>query len=47
MIRPGLLAVEDGAVRLVAADGTASESRYVVVWKGVDGRWRLHRDIWN
>ena len=21
--------------------------KYVVVWKKVDGRWSLHRDIWN
>jgi uncharacterized protein (TIGR02246 family) len=43
----GGLAVEDGTVRLVAADGAVNESRYVVVWKRVDGGWRLHRDIWN
>jgi uncharacterized protein (TIGR02246 family) len=43
----GGLAVEDGTVRLVAADGTVNEDRYVVVWKRLDGRWRLHRDIWN
>jgi uncharacterized protein (TIGR02246 family) len=22
-------------------------AKYVVVWKKVDGQWRLHRDIWN
>jgi uncharacterized protein (TIGR02246 family) len=43
----GDLAIEDGTVRLVAADGTVSVSRYVVVWKRVDGRWKMHRDIWN
>jgi uncharacterized protein (TIGR02246 family) len=43
----GDLAVEDGTVRLVAADGTVTVQRYVVVWKRGDGRWRLHRDIWN
>lgn len=21
--------------------------KFVVVWKKVDGQWRLHRDIWN
>lgn len=21
--------------------------KFVVVWKRVDGQWRLHRDIWN
>jgi uncharacterized protein (TIGR02246 family) len=43
----GDLACETGTVRLVARDGAASEARYVVVWKRVDGRWMLHRDIWN
>jgi uncharacterized protein (TIGR02246 family) len=43
----GDLAVEDGTVRLVGADGAVTEDRYVVVWKRAEGRWRLHRDIWN
>ena len=43
----GELAVEDGTVRLVAKDGTVTVQRYVVVWKRVDGQWKLHRDIWN
>jgi ketosteroid isomerase-like protein len=21
--------------------------KFVVVWKKIDGQWRLHRDIWN
>jgi len=40
-------AVEDGTVRLVTVDGAVTEDRYVVVRKRVDGRWKLHRDIWN
>jgi uncharacterized protein (TIGR02246 family) len=43
----GDLAAETGRVRLVGADGKASEERYVVVWKRVGGTWKLHRDIWN
>jgi uncharacterized protein (TIGR02246 family) len=43
----GDLACETGTVRLVAKDGTATEARYVVVWKRAGGQWRLHRDIWN
>jgi uncharacterized protein (TIGR02246 family) len=43
----GDLACETGVVRLVARDGGVTEGRYVVVWKRTDGRWRLHRDIWN
>jgi uncharacterized protein (TIGR02246 family) len=22
-------------------------AKFVVVWKKIDGQWRLHRDIWN
>ena len=43
----GDLAVETGVVRLVARDGAVTQARYVVVWKQEDGRWKLHRDIWN
>ena len=43
----GDLAYETGTVRLVAKDGTSSSARYVVVWKRVDGKWLLHRDVWN
>jgi len=43
----GDLAAETGKVRLVARDGTATEARYVVVWKRIGGEWKLHRDIWN
>ena len=43
----GALAVEDGTVLLADKDGKESTSRYVVVWKREDGRWRLHRDIFN
>jgi uncharacterized protein (TIGR02246 family) len=32
-----------------AADGTktTAKGKYLVVWKEVDGAWKLHRDIWN
>jgi uncharacterized protein (TIGR02246 family) len=44
----GELASETGRVRLVAKDGAVSEARYVVVWqRQQDGRWLMHRDIWN
>jgi len=43
----GDLAVEDGTVKLTAADGAVAVSRYVVVWKRESGVWKLHRDIWN
>jgi len=43
----GDLAYETGTVRLVAKDGAVSGARYLVVWKRSEGKWHLHRDIWN
>lgn len=37
---------EVGEATLAGASGTAVV-KFVVVWKKVDGQWRLHRDIWN
>lgn len=37
---------EVGEATLAIATGTAVV-KFVVVWKKVDGQWRLHRDIWN
>ena len=41
-----LHACEVGEAVLTIASGTAAV-KFVVVWKQVDGQWRLHRDIWN
>ncbi len=43
----GDLAYETGILRVVAKDGTTSQFRYVVIWRQIDGKWLLHRDIWN
>jgi uncharacterized protein (TIGR02246 family) len=37
---------EVGEATLTLNSGTAV-MKFVVVWKKVDGHWRLHRDIWN
>ena len=37
---------EVGEATLALASGTAVV-KFVVVWKKIDGQWRLHRDIWN
>lgn len=42
----GETAYEVGEAILTVANGTAAVN-FVVVWKKVDGQWRLHRDIWN
>lgn len=42
----GDTAYEVGEANLTVANGSAAV-KFVVVWKKVDGQWRLHRDIWN
>jgi uncharacterized protein (TIGR02246 family) len=37
---------EVGEATLAISSGTAV-MKFVVVWKKIDGQWRLHRDIWN
>jgi uncharacterized protein (TIGR02246 family) len=44
----GDLAAEVGTYVLSLKDGKAADhGKYVVVWKKVNGQWKLHRDIWN
>lgn len=41
-------AIEVGTYVLKNAAGTPVDNgKYIVVWKRVDGAWRLHRDIFN
>ena len=41
-------AIEVGKYELGGSDGhTVDSGKYVVIWKNDDGRWKLHRDIWN
>lgn len=41
-------AIEVGRYTLSGASGNLIDAgKYLVVWKEVDGRWLLHRDIWN
>jgi uncharacterized protein (TIGR02246 family) len=44
----GEAAVEAGRYTLTGFDGSLSDQgKYLVLWKRVDGKWRLHRDCWN
>ena len=44
----GNMAAERGHINLLDADGNEiATARYVVVWKKVNGVWKLHLDIWN
>ena len=44
----GDLAYEIGDYTL-AGEGNAvlDQGKYLVIWKREEGRWKLHRDIWN
>jgi uncharacterized protein (TIGR02246 family) len=42
----GDTAYEIGEADLKLSSGQA-KAKYLVVWLGRDGQWRLHRDIWN
>ena len=44
----GNTAVEVSRYTLYLADGQiADEGKYIIEWKRVDGKWFIHRDIWN
>lgn len=44
----GDTAIEMGCYRLADAGGTVlDQGKYVVIWKRVEGIWKLRRDIWN
>ena len=31
----------------VEGEQVADSGKYLIIWKMVDGQWKLHRDIWN
>ena len=41
------LITEEGEYTLYAGDDIADQGKYIVLWKNVDGNWKLHRDIFN
>lgn len=44
----GNTAIEEGRYTLFAeGDIVIDEGKYIVIWKKVDGKWLLDRDIWN
>ncbi len=46
--RHGDTAVEVGAFTLFVGDRQPVDNgKYIVIWKQEDGKWRLHRDIFN
>ena len=43
----GDTAIETGQFSLKAGDAFADRGKYMVVWKCLDGKWLLHRDMIN
>jgi uncharacterized protein (TIGR02246 family) len=44
----GKTAYEVGKYQLFAdGDQMLDQGKYIVIWKQVEGEWKLHRDIWN
>jgi uncharacterized protein (TIGR02246 family) len=44
----GDTAYEVGEYQMLAAGGLQVDAgKYIVVWKRIEGQWKLHRDIWN
>ena len=44
----GKTAYEVGNYQLFAeGDQMLDQGKYIVIWKQVDGEWKLHRDVWN
>ncbi len=43
----GDTAHEVGKYTMTLDGKTVDEGKYIVIWKNVDGQWKLHRDIFN
>jgi hypothetical protein len=41
------LLAEEGEVTIYVKDKAVAEEKYIVLWKKVDGKWKLFRDIAN
>lgn len=40
--------VETGKYELIVGDKVSAEKgKYIIVWKEENGKWKMHRDIWN
>lgn len=43
----GNLACEVGKYTTHVGEEQVDQGKYIVLWKEVNGQWKLHRDIWN
>lgn len=39
--------VETGKYEMFMGNVSADKGKYIVVWKEENGKWKMHRDIWN
>lgn len=45
--RYGKTVIEEGTVAIHAGDQVVDQVKYIVIWKKVNGVWKMHQDIWN
>lgn len=43
----GDMAIEEGRYKVLVGSHEVGKGKYIVKWKKEDGKWKLHRDIWN
>ncbi|MEK7793203.1 MAG: DUF4440 domain-containing protein [Candidatus Hydrogenedentota bacterium] len=43
----GDTAIEGGRVDIFASGNSVDQLKYIVIWKRIDGQWKLHRDIFT
>lgn len=46
-VQHGDTAIEGGRVDIFAAGNRVDQLKYIVIWKRIDGQWKLHRDVFN
>ena len=40
-------AIEEGVVSIYAGDDKVDEVKFIIIWKKIDGEWKIHQDIWS
>ncbi len=43
----GDVAYEIGKVDIFAGEQVVDKAKFIVIWKKVEGEWKMHEDIWN
>ncbi len=45
--RYGKTVIEEGNVAIHAGDQVVDNVKYIVIWKKINGDWKMYQDIWN